>query len=81
MGRTSVDLVGIGPGGQPGDDIELPEELTDDLVGIGLGAEAVELANDFQERLLDVVNGALRIELALLLQAPLALEKLFTIEI
>jgi hypothetical protein len=30
---------GIGPGGKPGDDIELSEEFADDLVGIVFGAE------------------------------------------
>jgi hypothetical protein len=74
-------LAGIGPGGQPGDNVELPEEPADDLVGIGLGTEAVELTNDFHEGLLDVVNRALRIELALLFQAALSLDELFTVKI
>ena len=53
---VSVDVPGIGPGGKPGDDVELSEELADHFVGVVFGAEPVELANHFQERLLDVVN-------------------------
>ena len=76
----SVDEPGIGPGRKAGDDIELPEEAADNLVGVVFGAEAVELSDDFQQCLLDVVDGAFGVELALLLQTPLALEELFPIE-
>ena len=73
-------MSGIGPGGKTGDDVELSQEAADNLVGVVFSAEAVELSDDFQQCLLDIVDGAFRIELALLLKTPLALEELFSIE-
>ena len=72
-------MAGIGPGGKPGDDVELSEELADDLVGVGFGAESIELSNDFYQCLLDVVNRALRVKLALLLQIALGISTLVLI--
>ena len=77
----SVDLSGIGPGRKPGDDVELPEESADNLVGVRFGAEPIELGNNFDEGFLDVADGTLRIELALLLEALLALEKFFSVKV
>jgi hypothetical protein len=59
----------------------LSEEFADDLIGVGFGAEEVELSHDFQERLLDVMYGPFGVVLPLLLQALLALEKFFAVEI
>ncbi len=78
---VSVDLAGIGPGGKPGDDVELPEEIADYLVGVFLGAESIELREDFDQRLLDVADRTLGIELALRLETLLALHEFFPIEI
>ena len=74
-------MSGIGPGGKPGDDVELPEEFADDLVSVVFGAEPVELADDFQERSLDIVNRPFREELALLLETALTFQKFFAVEI
>ena len=71
----------IGPGGKPGDHIELSEKAADDLVRISLGAEPIELAHHLHQRLLDVGNRAFGVELALLLEALLALQEFFAIEI
>ena len=81
MGEFLIDVAGIGPGGKPGDDVELPEELANDLVGVFHGAEAIELSDDFHQRLLDIMNRTFRIELALRFEALLALHELFPIEI
>ena len=77
----SVDVSGIGPGGKPGDDVELSEEFADHFVSVVFGAESVELANDFHERLLDIVNRPLREELALLLETALTFQKFFAVKI
>jgi len=76
-----VHLPGIGPGGKPGHEVELSKKLADDLVGITLGAQPIELGHDLQERLLDVADGALRVVLTLLVETALALDELFAIEI
>ena len=77
----SVDVSGIGPGGKPGDDVELSEEFADHFVSVVFGAEPVELTDDFQERFLDIVNRPFREELALLLETALTFQKLFAVEI
>jgi hypothetical protein len=72
---------GIGPGGKPGDDVELFEEFADDFVSVAFGAEPVELSNHFQERFLDIVNRPFGKELALLLERALTFQKLFAVKI
>ena len=74
-------MSGIGPGGEPGDDVELSEEPADDLVGVSLGAQPIELGHDLDERLLDVADRVLRVVLALLFETALALEEFFAVEI
>jgi hypothetical protein len=65
----------------PGHDIELAQEAADDLVGISLGAQAIELRHDADKRLLDVTDRTFRVVLALLLEAALALDEFFPVEI
>ena len=77
----SVDVSGIGPGGKPGDDVELSEEFADHFVGVVFGAEPVELTYDFQKRLLHIVNRPFGEELALLLETALTFQKFFAVEI
>jgi hypothetical protein len=74
-------LSGISPGREPGYDVELAEEAADNLVGIGLGAQSIQFAHHLHERLLDIVNGILRIVLALLFEAALALDEFLAVEI
>ena len=74
-------MPGIGPGGKPGDDVELSEEFADDFVSVVFGAEPVELADDFQERFLDIVNCPLGEKLALLLETALTFQKFFAVKI
>ena len=73
-------MSGIGPGGKAGHHVELSKETADEFIGIVFRAEAVELSDHFQQRLLHVIDGALGVKLALLLQTTLALEELFSIE-
>src|SRR5687768_5382759 len=76
----SVNLLGVGPGGEAGDDVELAEEATDDLIGVGGGAEAVDLGHHLSKRLLHVLDRALRVVLALLFKTALTACELFAIE-
>ena len=76
-----MHLPGIGPGGQPSHEVELSKKPTDDLVGISLGTQPIELRHDFHERLLDIADRAFRIMLALLIEAALALHEFFAVEI
>jgi len=73
-------LSGIGPGGKPGYHVELAEETADDFVRISLGTQPIELRHDLDKCLLDVADRALRIELALLLEALLALQEFFAVK-
>ena len=73
-------MSGIGPGRKPGYHVELSEEAADDLIGVSFGTQPIELGHDFHERLFDVADGALRVEFALLLQAPLTLQEFFAVE-
>jgi hypothetical protein len=75
-----VNLTMVGPGGKPGERVELPKKTADNLVGILLRAETIELLHHADQRSLDIANRALGIVLTLLLETPLALHELFTIE-
>ena len=77
----SVNVPWVGPGGKPGDDVELSEEVADHLVGIGLGTEPIELRHDARKSALDIADCPLGIELALLLETALALGKFFAVEV
>jgi hypothetical protein len=59
----------------------LAEEVADDLGGISAAAQPIELGHDFHQRLLDVLNGPLRIVLTLLIEAALTLDELFAVEV
>ena len=74
-------MSGIGPGGEPGDDVELTEEAADNLIGVSRGTEPVELRHHLGERLLYIRNRPLRVELALLLEAALTLDEFFAVEV
>ena len=74
-------MTGVGPGRKAGYHVELSEKAADDLVGVGFGAEAIELRHHLGEGALGVGNGAVGIELALLLETAFALREFFTVEI
>jgi hypothetical protein len=76
-----MNVSGIGPGGKPGDGIELAENLAHDFIGIAFGAEAIDFCHHLGERPFDVGDGALGVELALPLQATLTFHKFFPVEI
>ena len=57
--EASVGVLGIGPGGEAGDDVEFLEERADQLRSVVLRAELLELSHDSGERRFDVGDGAL----------------------
>jgi len=77
----SVRVPRVRPRGEAGDDVELSEEVADDLVGVGFGAQAIELRHDSRQRLLHVADGALGVELTLLIKAALTFGKFFAVEV
>jgi hypothetical protein len=77
----SVNLAGIGPGRKPGHNVELAEEAADNAFGIAGGAQTVELGHHLEQGLLDILDRALGIILALPIEALLAFEELLPIEI
>jgi len=76
-----VHVARVGPRGESGDDVELAEEIADDLVSIGFGTETIQLRHDAGQGLLHIADGALGVELALLIEATLTLGKFFAVEI
>ena len=68
---VSVCVLGIGPGRKPGDAVELLEERADQLFGVCLGGELIELTDDLGKGCFDVRDRAFRIVGPLALQAAL----------
>lgn len=71
----------IGPRRQIRNAIELPQELTDDLAGIFALAQLLHGGQDAIEGIFGLRDGELRIELALLFEAPVMFEELFAEEL
>ena len=76
-----MNLAGLCPLGQLGDEVELPEQLPHHLTGIVALAELLELFHDARERFLGLRNRAIRVVLALSFEALMMLEELFPEEI
>ena len=74
-------MPGIGPGGTPGHEIELLEQVAHDLVGLVLFTQLVELRHHLRERLLDIADGALGIVLTLRVETALATNEFFPVKI
>jgi hypothetical protein len=72
---------GIGPGRKACDNVELPEQAADHLIGVSLGAESIELRHDLGQGALDVGNRVFGIKLALLFETAAALGELFSVEV
>ena len=71
----------IGPGGTPGHEIELLQNVAHDLVGLVLFTQLVQLGHDAREGAFDVADGALRVELTLRLETTLATDEFFSVKI
>jgi len=77
----SVRVSRIRPGRRTGDGVELLEKAAHDFIAIGRRAQPIELRQHFRERPLDLADGTVRIVLTLRIEAPLALDELFSIEV
>jgi hypothetical protein len=74
-------LPGIGPGGTPGHEIELLENVADNLIGFVLFTQLIELRHHFGERSLDIADCSFGVVLALRVETALTANELFSIEI
>src|SRR5580700_3665554 len=77
----SVRVLGIGPGGKPGDHVEFLQKGADDLIRVVLRAELLKLSHDSRERRVNIRDGALGIVRALSLEALLMLDEFFSVEL
>ena len=76
----SVHLPGIGPGRKAGDEIELPQHIAHNAISLSIGAQLIELCHHFAESGFDVVDRALRVVLALRIEAALTADELLAVE-
>jgi hypothetical protein len=63
------------PGGQSSDQIEFLQDLRDHLAGVLPSAEHVQVRDDPLQSAFSLTDGAIRIVLALPLEAPMVLEE------
>ena len=78
---VSSSVFGIGPGREPGHDIEFLEEGADDFVGVVFGAELLELAHDAGQGGFDIGDGAFGVIGAVLLETSVMLDELFPVKL
>ena len=73
--------VRIGPGGQLGDRVDLAKQFADLLARIVALAEGVEVGHQAANGVLNLGNRRVGVVLALLFEAAMVLQKLFTEEL
>ena len=76
-----MGFLGIRPGREAGQHVDLAQQAAHHLFAVLLGAEVIEVREDPSERSLDIEDDAFRVVLPLLLKAALVLEKFFAVEI
>ncbi len=76
-----MNLSRVGPGEEPGGDVELAEELTHHLIGIPGCAQSVQFRHHTEQRTLHVFDGTLRVELTLLVQRTLTAYEFFAVKV
>src|SRR5918995_194230 len=74
-GWSSVGVLRVGPGREAGEYVELSQQAADHFFSVLLAAELIELAHDARQRSLHIENRALRVVLALMLEALLMFEE------
>ena len=70
----------VGTGGEPGDHVELMEQMAHDTGSVRLAAEAIELRHDTAQRALGLANRALGVVLTLFLETALTSDELFAVK-
>ena len=76
-----MNLIGLGPGGKLGDEVELAKQLAHHLARIVALTERVEVGEHELERVFGLRNGDVGVVLALPFETPMMFEKLFAEEL
>jgi hypothetical protein len=76
-----IVLFGVRPVGEPGHEVELSKQATDDVIAIATAADVIQLRERLGQRRFGLDDRVLRIILTLGLKAPFVLEELLPIEI
>lgn len=76
-----MSVLGIGPGGEVGDDVEFAKEVADHFVGVVRVTQLLELCNGTSERRFDFRDSTFGIELSLAVEQPLVFKELFSIKV
>ena len=76
-----IQLLRVGPVGEPGHEIELSKEATHDVITIAAPTDVIQLRERLSERRFGLRDRVLRIVLTLGLEASFVLEKLLPIEV
>lgn len=76
-----MELIGICPGGELRDEVELTKERRHHLTGIVALAELIQLPHDVRQRILNLRDRDLGVVLPLALETRVMLEKLLAKEI
>jgi hypothetical protein len=76
-----MELIGVGPGGELGDKVELSKELTHHLTGVVPLTQRVEPVDDARNGILGLRDCGVRVVLTLAFQTLLMFEKFFAKEV
>ena len=74
-------MPGIGPGGTPGHEIDLLQNVAHNLICLVLFTQLVQLGHDLCEGTFDVADSSLRVVLTLRVQTTLTTYELFSVKI
>lgn len=73
-------MPGIGPGGEPGHEIELSKDAADNLIGSVFLTQPVQLGHHLCKRPLDIADDAFRVVLALGIETALTANEFFAVK-
>ena len=76
-----MNVPGVGPGVELGDSAKLLEQPADNPLPVRVRAQLIELCHHASECLFEFADGTFGVKLALLIDAPLAFDELFAVEI
>ena len=71
----------VGPGRPPGHEIELLQKVADNLIGLVLFTQLVQLGHDLCEGAFDVADSSLRVVLTLRVETTLTADEFFSVEV
>lgn len=76
-----MELSGVGPGGELGDEIELAKQLAHHLAGVVAFAQLLELSHDARQGFFRLSDGPIRVVLTLAFQAVVMLAQFLPEEV